>query len=801
MPSFSWDTGTYGGSAFVTTAGWGWYNTADESFPSARLAANGRRPMLISSVSFLGGGGGGKVAKFNANDGAGERTSGLVSNPSTFRFVVRATGGGTTTFLRNTGAAGTIHSTNTSDTLSGQLPGTIVYTQVPTAPTITELEQASLTEAQVEWSAPTDNGGSAVTGYRVDWSTTSGFTADVHTSFPGAVLTTTLSGIEPGSTIYVRIAAINAVASSAGTTSVFSSTEDLIMAADVGDVDGWASYGTDPSGVDPIVTGGIRRGEVTPLGDGTTGLIREYTQTGSGGPTTAGARGIHRTFSGLTIGETYRLNGTALSMSDTTPSTTDYRWAVDGISEGDWATISDDATPAIIPEYEFVATATSHLVEIQADAASWSGAGYFERVAFYGITLKLVPNPTDYFVQDVELESSLANHYTLACATVGAAWWVGADNVTRFRQAEDTPGIIATFSDMDTPGTIPYHAVSVSQSTKNIANILTITNYGIGNDITTTFTEEDSVAAWGPREARLSLSLYDADTYLPARAAEVFARLSVPHRVIRSVSFNAQRDLSVAQHLEIQERVAVTFEGVTDVLRVIGIRHTVTADRWLITLDLSVWGYPEAASSGIGISSLESDAATHATSPASLGAIDLDTITNPGTYYQDTDANATLANNYPLADATGVLEVSTTAPSETTDPQIVQRYTRRGGTSGDQVWVRRKSGTDAWREWKEVAFAGHNGIPYRMSAGHVVDGDDLTTGSGVTQSVTFPTSRFTQAPMLVATPEVSARLQAAIVSVTTSGASVRIDNFSGATASDSGFYWMAAQILEGAGAG
>src|SRR5690606_16953934 len=29
-------------------------------------------------------------------------------------------------------------------------------------------------------------------------------------------------------------------------------------------------------------------------------------------------------------------------------------------------------------------------------------------------------------------ESSLSNHFTMACNTAGAMWWVGADGVTRF---------------------------------------------------------------------------------------------------------------------------------------------------------------------------------------------------------------------------------------------------------------------------------------------------------------------------------------------------------------------------------
>lgn len=443
-----------------------------------------------------------------------------------------------------------------------------------------------------------------MTGYRVDWSTVSDFSSDVHTSYPGAVLTATLTGITPGSTIYVQVAAINAVATAASTTSAFSTASSLVMIADIGDVDGWASFGTDPTGVDPLVTGGVRRGTITPLGDGTTGLIREYTCTGSGGPTVSGARGLQRTFTGLTVGETYRLNGTAIAMSATTPATTKYRWAVTTIGSGSWATITDDSTPATLPEYEFVATATSHVVQIQADAASWAADGYFEQVGFYKITLTLVPNPTDFFCQDVDLQTSLANQYTLACTTLGAAWWVGADNVTRFRQADDSPSPVASFSDTGVAGTVSYVDVAVSQSTKNIANMLDITNYGRPGQTTTSFTDDDSVAAWGPRQARLSLSLYDGATYLADRATEIFTRMATPHRSVTSVNFNVQDDFDNLSRIELQDRVQISFEGVTDTMRVVGIHHDITGGQWLSTLNVAVWGYPEATSSGIGISSL-----------------------------------------------------------------------------------------------------------------------------------------------------------------------------------------------------
>ena len=93
-----------------------------------------------------------------------------------------------------------------SSLFTSTVSATILTTAgVPTAPVATgKLKSVALT-----WSAPATTGGSAITGYRVQYSTDSTFATGVQTLDLGNVKTTTITGIDSGTTIYTRIAAIN----------------------------------------------------------------------------------------------------------------------------------------------------------------------------------------------------------------------------------------------------------------------------------------------------------------------------------------------------------------------------------------------------------------------------------------------------------------------------------------------------------------------------------------------------------------------------------------------------------------
>ena len=100
------------------------------------------------------------------------------------------------------------------------LVGNLNYYTLPTAP-------ASLTgvagQAQVtlNWTAPSDNGGTSVTSYTLQRATNSGFTTGLVTTTGVTGTTLTVTGLTNGTAYYFRIAAVNSVATAASTTGAY----------------------------------------------------------------------------------------------------------------------------------------------------------------------------------------------------------------------------------------------------------------------------------------------------------------------------------------------------------------------------------------------------------------------------------------------------------------------------------------------------------------------------------------------------------------------------------------------------
>ena len=98
---------------------------------------------------------------------------------------------------------------------NGSLVFSVTYDTLPIAPG-TPTASSTGTSATITWTAPADNGGQAVSGYRIQRSTDninfSTLVADTGTT----TLTYTNTGLTPGTTYYYRVAAINAVAVAAG---------------------------------------------------------------------------------------------------------------------------------------------------------------------------------------------------------------------------------------------------------------------------------------------------------------------------------------------------------------------------------------------------------------------------------------------------------------------------------------------------------------------------------------------------------------------------------------------------------
>jgi len=90
----------------------------------------------------------------------------------------------------------------------------------PGAPT-SPIATAGDTQATISWSRPSSTGGSAITGYRIQWSDDSNVGPWDDSVAVGDVTTSTVSGLANGTTYWFRVAAINAVGT--GTYSVSSS--------------------------------------------------------------------------------------------------------------------------------------------------------------------------------------------------------------------------------------------------------------------------------------------------------------------------------------------------------------------------------------------------------------------------------------------------------------------------------------------------------------------------------------------------------------------------------------------------
>lgn len=206
--------------------------------------------------------------------------------------------------------------------------------------------------------------------------------------------------------------------------------------------------------------------------------------------------------------------------------------------------------------------------------------------------------PLPWECQDVAYTSSLASHFDLACQTVGANWYVGTDNVTRFRLPADAPSSVGTFSDdIDDPN--QYDDVMVDSGTKQVVNVLKITNHGRGNDgntfdISSTFEDTGSIAAWGPRAASTDMCVWDADTYLSGRADVIFDTFGDPLRDVSRVIWDGQQNPTLAAALDIQKPITVLFGGDTFDTRVVALGHDIGPSWWTITIDTSTRGVPEA---------------------------------------------------------------------------------------------------------------------------------------------------------------------------------------------------------------
>lgn len=204
--------------------------------------------------------------------------------------------------------------------------------------------------------------------------------------------------------------------------------------------------------------------------------------------------------------------------------------------------------------------------------------------------------PYAWDCQDVAYTSSLAAHFDLACQTVGANWFVGTDNVTRFRIPDDATTSVGTFSDQIAHPN-QYDDILIDSGTKQVVNVLKITNHGRGDDgntfdIATTFEDAVSVTAWGARAASTDMSVWDAGTMLSGRATNIFSAFANPVRDVTQLIWDGQQNPALAAILDIQSPITVRFGVETFETRIVELGHEIGPSSWTITITTSTRGVP-----------------------------------------------------------------------------------------------------------------------------------------------------------------------------------------------------------------
>jgi len=249
----------------------------------------------------------------------------------------------------------------------------------------------------------------------------------------------------------------------------------------------------------------------------------------------------------------------------------------------------------------------SHAKNTRYGAITDGGAGHetfvarVTRLATSSDTTVDVPSepgtPLPWECQDVAYVSSLASHFDLACQTVGANWYVDSDNVTQFRLPDDATSSAGTFSDQIDDAN-QYDDIVITSGTKQVVNVLKITNHGRGNDgntfdISTTFEDTASVTQWGARSASTDMCVWDADTYLSGRAEAIFDAYGDPVRDVDQIVWDGQQNPTLAASLDIQTPITVLFGAETFDTRIVALGHDIGPSWWTITITTSTRGVPE----------------------------------------------------------------------------------------------------------------------------------------------------------------------------------------------------------------
>lgn len=449
------------------------------------------------------------------------------------------------------------------------------------APAFSSWVQNPAGELVATWGAPAVTTG--LTGYRLQVATDELFTQGVRLFDLGNVLTYKVAGLIGGRSYYARVVAVTP-----GGLNTYSTAKNVMLVLSAGDLDGWSRVGSKPASISYFTGEGLRRGVVASR----QALLLESLSTAS---TTlpADTSGIQRTITGLTPGKAYRFQANAILTAAS--AATSYRLKV--VSEATAAAVTVSQSFTDLGYIEFVADASSAVLQVLM-AAPVALDGAVENVERIGFTdLKLLELATDYAVRlrETVYESNLANHFDLACNSVGATWHVGKDGVTQFRLPGTALPVTAIFTDEPGETFLHYVDVAAAYDTRELVNRLDVTNYGIDEDRDNEendnliVTSAPSIDAYGVRSARLDTNLWDRPPYdetLANRLGAILAASAEPQLLIKSFRWNAQESLAIAEELDVGQRILVRRRGVAQDSQIVSLSHDITPTRWMVTVTL-----------------------------------------------------------------------------------------------------------------------------------------------------------------------------------------------------------------------
>lgn len=299
--------------------------------PTGRAMANGDTRILpLGGVFYAGGSGGTRSgtfyvggSSFNAGIPAASGGHGIGT-----LFTTRALAGpggtvgagiyfsgGYVYFGWNAVGGRTLHEKDGSTRSSACIAGYYDWAEAPTAPTSVAGTPISGAQITVGWAAPSSNGGSAITGYRVELSADPSFTGASVVNVGAGVRTQLFTGLAIGTVHYFRVAARNEVTNLAGTYGVLSGAGNATTFSAPDAPTGFTATPSSSTAVDLAWVAGANNG--SPI---TSYQLERASNPAFTGATVTNPTGTTTTIAGLTPGNAYYFRVKAINAVGTGPA-------------------------------------------------------------------------------------------------------------------------------------------------------------------------------------------------------------------------------------------------------------------------------------------------------------------------------------------------------------------------------------------------------------------------------------------------------------------------------------------------